>query len=513
MTFIKRDIERTQSVVDNEQQPANNVSDTSKKKKSYKSFPLLVALLGVVFVLILTINVFGLFKGFSVNFPSQVISGISEVFGKDLKKDPNGHTNILIVGIGGAEHDGANLTDTLMVASIDSQNHSVALLSIPRDLYINVPQMGPTKINAAYDFNLRQITKADGASNAAKTNTPPTFNEVQEGMQGLQDIVENITGVSIQYFVKADFQGFIQVVDLLGGVDVDVPRDLIDREYPNESYGYETFAVRKGMRHFDGATALKYARSRHSTSDFDRSERQHTIMKAVLDKVMEKQYLTDPNQLKRLYYAVSENIVTNMDLREILRGAGFAKDLKGDHILSAGFHDDYTKEGGFLYVPQRALFGGASVLLPSGATAGNLSYYKQLQQFAEMFLFSQAFYSGNPKILVVNATKSGTKRISGIGQSISSTFVPYGINIEESVNAPDQTSLTTSTIVAMNDNAMKTYIPHISNLFNAEKLQFNQDALDAFPEVALSDFLAEQQSHYDIVILVGNDYRTLLAAN
>ena len=490
-------------------QQVHNVRSLLLKKKNLEekrsSFSIVIALSGVLFVVVLTFIVFSFFQGFSFSFGSNILSGIAQVFGKDVQRDANGHTNILLVGVGGVEHDGANLTDTMMIASIDHTNNSVALLSIPRDLYVNVPKLGNSKINAVYDFALKQETGiANVGSNAT---TLPSYSQVQSAMTNLEDMVETISGVDIQYFLKVDFQGFIEVVDILGGIDVDVPRDLIDKEYPNESYGYETFAVRKGMRHFDGKTALKYARSRHSTSDFDRSQRQHMIMKAVLKKLEQKDYLTNPSQLKRMYYAVSENVVTNLELREIVSLGAFAKNLQGESILSAGYHDDATRIGGFLYTPQRAQFGGASVLLPNGANAGNLSYYKKMQLFAHMYLNSQVFYAEPPKILVVNATRMGTKRVSGVGQILSSVFTIFGVNIMDSVNAPDNVTLENSILVSMNDKAQKNALPLIEVLFPAQKAQYEK--VDDSEE--LTQFLEEQTSMYDVVILVGKDYKELLA--
>ncbi len=99
------------------------------------------------------------------------------------------------------------------------------------------------------------------------------------GIKLLAEKVSEITGQGIDGYIVIDFSGFKNIVDALGGIHIDVPKDLVDREYPDNNWGYEVFTVRAGPQDFDGATALKYARSRHSTSDFDRSERQQLLLK------------------------------------------------------------------------------------------------------------------------------------------------------------------------------------------------------------------------------------------
>ena len=99
------------------------------------------------------------------------------------------------------------------------------------------------------------------------------------GIKLLAEKVSEITGQSIDEYMVIDFSGFKSIVDALGGIEIDVPKDLVDREYPDNNWGYEVFSVRRGLQTFNGERALKYARSRHSTSDFDRSERQQLIIK------------------------------------------------------------------------------------------------------------------------------------------------------------------------------------------------------------------------------------------
>ena len=159
-------------------------------------------------------------------------------------------------------------------------------------------------------------------------------------MQLLKDKVREITGENIDYSVTLDFDGFVKFIDLLGGVDINVPEDLTDNEYPaGEDLAYTTFSIKKGQQTLDGATALKYARSRHSTSDFDRSIRQQLVIKAVKEKLLSLNYITSPSKMKALYYAISSHVITDLSLGQIASIAFFAKDLPTDHILSFNLND------------------------------------------------------------------------------------------------------------------------------------------------------------------------------
>ncbi len=175
-----------------------------------------------------------------------------------LKGEGDGRINILVLGIGGVGHEAPTLSDTMLVLSIDPQTKDTAMLSIPRDLYVKIPATGKyatqySKINAANAYG--------GPELAAK-------------------VVSSVIGVPIHYYILVDFSGFRQAVDAVGGVDVTVGKAIYDPEYPcdNEKGGYCPFSVAAGPQHMNGTVALRYARSRKSTSDFDRAARQQQII-------------------------------------------------------------------------------------------------------------------------------------------------------------------------------------------------------------------------------------------
>ncbi len=187
-------------------------------------------------------------------------------------------TNILILGIGGGAHEGADLTDTIIVLSLNSIKKTVALISIPRDIWSDTLK---DKVNTAYHYG--ELKQKGGGLLLSKV------------------IMEDVIGMPIHYAAVIDFSGFTKVIDALGGIDVVVPEAFTDTKYPKPGMEqsdcpgdptnacvYETVHFDAGLQHMDGARALIYVRSRHAEgdegSDFARSRRQQIIMVALRDR-------------------------------------------------------------------------------------------------------------------------------------------------------------------------------------------------------------------------------------
>lgn len=317
--------------------------------------------------------------------------------------------------MGGAAHEGGDLTDTVILASLGSKTKTVSMLSIPRDLYVEYPTGGKGKINETYRRAFAQSKK-----------------DHDTAMRTLAGKVSEITGERVDRTVNVDFQAFIKFVDVLGGLEVDVPEDLVDTQYPDANWGYMTFRVKKGEQTFDGATALKYARSRHSTSDFDRSIRQQLLVRAIKEKLLSLGTLSNPSKLQALYSAVSTNVQTDLSVKEMAALALFAKELPSKNILSFNLNDSCFQSfalcdrGGFLYTPSRDLFGGASVLLPDGADAAKVSEYHDISRFANLVFNYPDMFLDPTEINVVNSTKQ-----SGIANKAALFLKKYGFNVPD----------------------------------------------------------------------------------
>lgn len=206
--------------------------------------------------------------------------------------------------------------------------------------------------------------------------------DMQLAVNEFLPVLENISGLEIPYYATIDFAGFKELIDTLGGIDLNVPYALHDYQFPDEKLrGYDPLHIEEGMQHMDGELALKYARSRHAVghaSDFDRSYRQQLVLGAIKDKLLSSESLS-LERLKQIYADVTKMVSTNIALDEMLRTVQYADSLK---IFSFGLNNYYNpnafnlmNKGAFLYNPDRNLFGGASVMIPFGATPERLDNY------------------------------------------------------------------------------------------------------------------------------------------
>ena len=270
---------------------------------------------------------------------------------KSLKGEDRGRINILLLGVGGKNHDGGLLTDTIILASLDLREKKAALLSIPRDLSIPVEGKGWRKIN---NVNAFAEAQAKGSGGVAAS-------------QAIGDILN----IPIDYYVRVDFEGFINIIDEIGGIKVYVENTLDDKRYPvmgkedAEPYEdrFEHLYIEKGWQEMDGELALKYARSRHAAgvegSDFARSRRQQKVLEAIKDKMLSKYVLFKPRMIANIINEMDEHVSTNLKIWEIVKLWQIFKDIKSDDIINKGLDngpngllfDMITKEGAYVLVP------------------------------------------------------------------------------------------------------------------------------------------------------------------
>ncbi len=273
-----------------------------------------------IFILVFLYDIFSTGqKIFSGNENSSIIKQLGELVfnpAEKLKGEDGERINILLLGIGGEGHSGGELTDTIMIASIKPTTNEASLLSIPRDLYVQVPDANRgSKINAVKFLGDKSKEK--------------------NGIELLKRTVSKISGLDIHYYVQLDFKGFIKIIDDLGGIDVYLKNDINDPAYPNFSHGYDPFYITKGWHHLDGATALKVARSRHSRmGDFDRIERQQDIIKTAKQKASEKYSKFDIFTFKKILDSMSDNLKTDIQVKELPRFYKISKKIKNHKITT-----------------------------------------------------------------------------------------------------------------------------------------------------------------------------------
>ena len=256
--------------------------------------------------------------------------------------DPDRPISILLLGYGGANHDGGSLTDSIMVAEIKPKESLINLISIPRDLWIELP-IGTSephfaKVNTAY---------AIGLDDRRYPQKPVEFTGPAGGGQMVKSIIGQVIGKTIDFFIAVDFQGFTKAVDQLGGIDVKVQRTFTDPFYPldigtTDSCGksedeikaitatlsgekleaqfpcrYEQLHFDVGTTHLDGTTALKFARSRHSPEDggdFNRAARQRQVILAVRDKIVSLNFFSKIISVSK---TLSSHVRTDIDFEQM----------------------------------------------------------------------------------------------------------------------------------------------------------------------------------------------------
>jgi LCP family protein required for cell wall assembly len=235
------------------------------------------------------------------NAPTSFLDSLKDITSgqqKPLRGESEGRINILLLGLAGENYPGENLTDSIIIASVNPQTYQTAMLSIPRDLYVQIPNTSSyTKINALYTRGQEKTA---------------------EGIDDLKKALTDITGLPIHYYIAIDFDGFKKIIDELGGIKIQVPKDIHDDHYPGPNYSYETFDIQKGLYNLDGETALKYARTRHDEDgDFGRAFRQQQILEAARSKAFSINTLLNIPAINNILDTLGSHLRTDISLDEI----------------------------------------------------------------------------------------------------------------------------------------------------------------------------------------------------
>lgn len=230
-------------------------------------------------------------------------------------------------------------SDTLVLLSVDPVSKSVVVLSVPRDLWVPIPGFGTQRINTAYRSG--EMSEYPGGGPALAVQT-----------------IEYNLGIHVNYYITVNYDGFIQAVDLIHGIKMDVPETINDPKYPDRCYGYDPFYIEAGYHEMNGETALKYARTRATFgADFDRASRQQAVMLAALKSVKE-QNVSLLSRAPELWNAFADNVTTNMTYQEAIGLARLAMDIPPENIKQAVIDynyviDDTAPDGAQVLVPIR----------------------------------------------------------------------------------------------------------------------------------------------------------------
>jgi polyisoprenyl-teichoic acid--peptidoglycan teichoic acid transferase len=282
-------------------------------------------------------------------FPGQNISvpGANYIPGVGNNND-QGQINFLVMGLDRRPSEGTAPTrsDTMFVLTVDTKTHVSGILGIPRDLWVEIP----TKSGSSYFEN--------------RINTAYATGELQGysggGASLVKQVVEHNLGISIDHYVVIDFQGFIKVIDALGGVDIYVEQQIDDPYYSEtEKPGdYHPLHFKVGLQHMNGQTALDYSRTRFDSSDLDRIHRQQQVIFAAIDAAM-KQNLVNVNTLVDLWSQYKDTIVTDVNDFQAPSFARLASQIDPTNIralsLGSATRPWTTPEGAQVLLADKAL--------------------------------------------------------------------------------------------------------------------------------------------------------------
>jgi LCP family protein required for cell wall assembly len=336
-----------------------------------------------------------------------------------LVGEKDDQVNILLAAIGGKGHEGENLTDTIMVAMIRPKEKQVALLSIPRDLFVRLPGTNSfTKINAI---------------NAYKENS-----KKGEGIVALNQKVEEITGLSIHYYARLDFTAFKQIVNQIGGVEVTIPVSFYDY--------WHKISFPAGKELMNGDRALSYVRARYvegpEGGDFARAARQQHLLLAIREKIFSANTAFDLRAVSGILDALGDNVITNFNLWEFKRGFELFRSIPKDNIHTAVLT---TGENGLLLGGTEILEGTPASILRSRAGAEN---YGPIQDFVkQIFNVNNSLGDNNtPSKEQSSPSPTPTPEPSATPSPVSVDNEKPSIEIRNGTNVQGLASRTASTL-------------------------------------------------------------------
>lgn len=302
--------------------------------------------LATVVVLVVAVGGFFAWKtGYTLNKISDSDnSALKSLFGgAAAPEEEEGRVNILLLGMRGANVPGGGLlADSIIVVSFDTRQNKVALISVPRDLWVQIPGTSERgKLNSVYSY-----WESGGKG---------------QGLAKMEEMMKTITGLGINRAIAINFEGFRQLIDAVGGIDVRLAKPFSENLQFVE--GHEcggSFFLPAGASHLNGEKALCYARARVQTNDFDRSKRQQVVLKALKDKMISLGTLSDFSKLNNILNIIGANVKTDLTPEEIKGFYEQYSQMKEAEIVQRVFENS---EKGLLEVPPAGT-GLGYVLIP-----------------------------------------------------------------------------------------------------------------------------------------------------
>jgi len=376
MTIELKDEEIKDTKVKKEQ----NEIPLDKKKQSYWKYILFVILFAVIGVgIYYATKIYRMSKDIGFKLDANTVFTDAK---PELKKDPTGNfTNALIIGVDTRENGNYANTDTMIFLSYNHTTHNIVMISVPRDFLVETDKTTHwyNKINGVYSYNesLKQGS----------------------GLEALKTTIEEVVGQQIQYYAMVDFKAFTQIIDAVGGIDVNVENSFTDYYYLDST----TVSFTAGPQTMDGETALKYARSRKSLdngegTDYARARRQQKVISALQEKIISTDTLANPKTLIQILSSLSDSIkVSEFTQDDIIAALTIGKDMLQNGNKHYSFVLDPVSGNSQLIEVK----GDPNVEYTIGPKLG-LGKYDDIHEYVNLVLTKPAIYAENPIVYVYN---------------------------------------------------------------------------------------------------------------
>lgn len=400
-------------------------------------------------------------------FGGNIFSVLSttKLHGEDV-----GRVNILFAGNSADDvgHDGANLTDSIMIMSIDTVNHKVFLLSVPRDLWVNVPGYGHQKINAAY---------VDGQNNGFTQSGLPAG-----GMGQLQQVIQQSLGITINYYALVNYTAFKDAVDAVGGIDVTIAssdkRGLYDPSIDWTTHG-PLVKLTNGLHHLTGQQALDLSRARgdaygsygFDNYDYDRTQNQRLMLVALKSKAVSAGVIANPAKLSSLSDAIGNNVKTSFTLSEVHRLYDLVKNVNGSDIQSLTL--SLNNANGTNLLANYLASDGEEALIP----AAGIDNFTNIQAFITQHSSTNPVVQEGATIVLLNATNT-----SGIASTARTMLTAKNLTIAAISDA--KTTQATTTIIDASAGKMPATKAQLQLLYGN-----NFSATNPYSGIYTADFI------------------------
>jgi len=356
------------------------------------------------------------------------------------------------------------------------------MLSIPRDLYVEIPEFGWRKINNAMAFGTASDYPGGGEALLA-------------------EVVEDVIGLPIHYYTRIDFEGFRKIIDDFGGLDIYVDQSFTDYQYPDYKFGYQPVSFQQGLEHMNGERALQYVRSRHGTngegSDFARSKRQQKVLLALKDEILSTSSLINPSDILAALDDLGDHNQTNLAIWELVTLSKFVKEINGSNIITEVLE---TGSNGELYADTTA--DGAYILRPKGDTFAGIKY------IAKNIFNASRITKEKANIEIQNSTS-----IAGLANSTAQRLKGMHYNITKVGNASLSEELSNTTIYDLSGGSKPYTLISLKNVLDAAisptlppfMLSEQDLTYDSIAVTNKNINISASSKNIDILVVIGND--------